>query len=77
MKEIKVLGSGCSKCVKTADIIQVVADDFGVAVHVVKETNAEVMMAYGVMITPAVIVDNQLMHSGSIPHREQIEEWLR
>ena len=44
MKEIKVLGSGCAKCTKTAELIQTVAAEFDASVNVVKETNPEVMM---------------------------------
>lgn len=77
MKEIKVLGSGCAKCVKTAELIYLVASDCGASVHVVKESRPEVIMKYGVMSTPAVIVDNQLMHSESVPDRKKIEEWLK
>jgi len=76
MKEIKVLGSGCTKCVKTAELIQSIAADRGVEVNVVKETDPEVFMRYGVMRTPAVVVDEELKHSGSIPDRTQIAEWL-
>lgn len=76
MKEIKILGSGCSKCVKTAEFIQAVADDCGIPVSVVKETNPEIIMNYGVMSTPAVVVDDKVMHSGSIPDRKKVEEWL-
>lgn len=77
MKQIKVLGSGCSKCIKTAELIETVARDADIAVQLVKETSPEVMMFYGVMRTPAVVVDEQLMHSGSIPNRQQIETWLQ
>ncbi|GAA4084662.1 thioredoxin family protein [Zhongshania borealis] len=76
MKEIKVLGSGCAKCIKTAEFIDVVAKGCGVSVDVQKETSPEVMMSYGVMSTPAVVIDNVLVHSGSIPSREKIESWL-
>lgn len=76
MKEIKVLGSGCTKCVKTAELIQSIAAERGIEVHVVKETNPEVFMHYGVMRTPAVVVDDELKHSGSIPNRIQVAEWL-
>ena len=47
MKEIKVLGSGCSKCIKVAELIQVVANDCGVQVNVVKESSPQVMLEYG------------------------------
>ncbi len=77
MREIKVLGSGCTKCTKTAESISRIAAELGVEVNVSKETSPQVMMNCGVMSTPAVVVDNQVVHSGSIPHREQIESWLR
>ena len=76
MKQIKVLGSGCAKCVKTAAVIQAIADEHGVPVNLVKETSAEVMMNYGVMTTPAVVVDEVVVHSGSIPDRKKVESWL-
>jgi len=76
MKSIKVLGSGCTKCVKTAELIEKVANQQGISVSVSKETSPQVIMAYGVMSTPAVVMDENLVHSGSIPHQEQIIEWL-
>jgi hypothetical protein len=77
MKEIKVLGSGCAKCIKTAEFIQKVADECNIVVHVVKETSPEVMMNFGVMSTPAVVVDNVLIHSGSVPSRNIVVELLQ
>jgi len=77
MKEIKVLGTGCAKCTKTVEIISKIAEELNIAVQVVKETDPEVIMAYGVMSTPAVIVDEVNVHSGSIPHRQDIELWLQ
>lgn len=76
MKTIKVLGSGCAKCAKTAEIIKQTASEKGVNVEVIKETSPEAIMNYGVMSTPAVVVDEQLVHSGSIPDREKIASWL-
>lgn len=76
MKQIKVLGSGCSKCVKTAELIEKIAKEQNIEVSVEKETNVEVIMNYGVMSTPAVVIDEQLVHSGSMPHTSQIKEWL-
>jgi len=77
LKEIKVLGSGCSKCIKTAELIQSIADECSIAVNVAKETSPEVMMNFGVMSTPAVVIDNVLVHSGSIPDRKKVEGWLQ
>lgn len=77
MKEIKVLGSGCAKCVRTAELIERAAIESGVSVSVSKETDPEVIMNYGVMRTPAVVIDDKLVHSGSIPDLKIIEEWLK
>lgn len=77
MKEIKVLGSGCAKCNNTAELIQLIANNSGIPVNVIKDSNPETIMNYGVMSTPAVVVDGQLMHSGSIPDKKKIEAWLK
>ncbi|WP_028471388.1 thioredoxin family protein [Neptunomonas japonica] len=76
MKIIKVLGSGCTKCEKTAEILTRLAAEAGVDVTVIKETDPAAIMGYGVMSTPAVVIDEQLVHSGSIPHRADVEAWL-
>lgn len=76
MKQIKVLGSGCAKCIKTAELINKLALELGVDVEVIKETNPQEIMASGVMRTPAVVIDGQVVHSGSIPHTEDVKNWL-
>jgi glutaredoxin len=65
MKQIKVLGSGCTKCVKTAELIEKIASEINVSVNVSKETS------------PAIVIDEQLVHSGSMPQLTQIKEWLQ
>lgn len=77
MKEIEVLGSGCAKCLKTAELIQSVANDCGIQIHLVKEASPEALLKHCVMSTPAVVIDNQLIHSGSVPDIKKIEMWLK
>ena len=77
MKEIKVLGTGCAKCTKTIEVIAKIATELNVDVHVIKETDPEVIFGYGVMGSPAVIIDEVNVHSGSITHRQEIELWLQ
>ncbi|WP_341538846.1 thioredoxin family protein [Aestuariirhabdus litorea] len=74
--EIKVLGSGCAKCEKTVESISRIARELGVDASVVKVTDLQQIVALGVMSTPGVVVDGTLVHSGSIPHRDEIERWL-
>ncbi len=76
MKIIKVLGSGCAKCIKTAELIETVANEQGVSVSVSKVTDPQIIMGYGVMSTPAIVIDEELMHSGGMPQASQVKEWL-
>ena len=76
MKTVKVLGSGCQKCTDTAKLIQQTADELSVSVNVIKETDLEVIMSYAVMSTPAIVLDEQVVHSGSMPTKQQIGAWL-
>jgi small redox-active disulfide protein 2 len=76
MKEIKVLGSGCTKCTKVAEAITSVIQSLNADAIVIKETNPKAIMDYGVMTTPAVVIDDKIVHSGSIPQQEKIESWL-
>lgn len=76
MKAFKVLGLGCTKCNKTAESIQNIAQELNIPISLEKESNPQVIMKYGVMSTPAVVLNEQVVHSGSIPHRVDIERWL-
>ena len=76
MKKIEVLGTGCKKCVNTADQIQSLADELGVEVEVEKVTDPAAIMGYQVMSTPGVAIDGKLVHSGSVPDRGRIESML-
>jgi small redox-active disulfide protein 2 len=76
MKTVKVLGSGCRKCKKTADLILEVAEQLNTDIELIKETDASTIMAYGVMSTPAVVVDEKVVCSGHIPKSGDIRSWL-
>lgn len=77
MKTIKVLGSGCRKCMAVAEAIEARAKALGVDAEVVKVTDMATIMGYGVMSTPAVVVGEKVVHSGSIPGNAAIEGWLK
>lgn len=77
MHQIQVLGSGCPKCEKVAELIGAIAKEQGVEIELSKVSDPKVIMDFGVMRTPAVVVDQQLVHSGSIPTHEQVNQWLK
>jgi small redox-active disulfide protein 2 len=76
MKEIKVLGSGCSKCEVTANMITKAAQAKGVEIRLEKVTDMAAILGYGVMSTPGVVLDGILVHSGSVPTQGLVESWL-
>ena len=75
--EIKVLGSGCSKCRVTIGMIERVARDLGVAVEITKVQNPEEIQRHGVHATPAVIIHGKIVHSGGLPSHDEIQGWLK
>lgn len=76
MKEIKVLGSGCRNCNATYDLIRSVATEKGVQVALQKVEDMGAILGYGVLSTPGVVIDGQVVHAGGVPSRRQVEGWL-
>ncbi|RKF18691.1 thioredoxin family protein [Alginatibacterium sediminis] len=76
MKVFKVLGSGCANCVNTAKLIETIAAEQDLEVSVEKVTDLETIMNYGVMSTPGVVMDEQVVHAGGIPKPEKVLTWL-
>jgi small redox-active disulfide protein 2 len=76
MKAIKVLGSGCRNCQTMAQLIEEVAKAKGVDIALEKVTAIAEIAGFGVMSTPGVVIDGQVVHSGGVPDRKTIEGWL-
>ena len=76
MKDIKVLGTGCAKCKTTLALIEQVAKAKGIEVKLEKVEELREIMGYGIMSTPGVVLDGKIVHVGSVPSREKIEQWL-
>jgi arsenite/tail-anchored protein-transporting ATPase len=75
--EVKVLGSGCSKCHSTIGIIEREAQASGVEVEIIKVESAEEIRRSGVRATPAVLIGGHLVHSGGVPSHEDVRRWLK
>ena len=76
MKNIKVLGTGCKNCETTARLIEIAARQAGLEIELEKVTDIAEIMAYGVMSTPAVVVDGKLVHAGGLPGPDLIRQWV-
>lgn len=76
MKEVKVLGIGCANCKNTVALIEQVAQAKSVTVSVQKVEDPRDIAGYGVLRTPGVVIDGQIVHAGGVPSREKIEQWF-
>lgn len=76
MKTIKVLGTGCAKCKQTEAIIRQVVQELGIEVQVEKVEDIMDIMAYQVLSTPAVVIDEQVKIKGRVPTADEIKRLL-
>jgi len=76
MKSFKVLGSGCKNCETTANLIKMAAEQAGVEIEIEKVTDIAQIMSYGVMSTPGVVLDGEVVHAGGLPGPDLVRQWV-
>lgn len=76
MKNVKVLGPGCKRCVATAEMVQAQADQLGVPVTIEKVTDYAAIAGYGIVSTPGIVIDGKVVHAGGLPKAEDLAKWL-
>ena len=74
--KIKILGPGCKKCDQTAARVAAVVKASGADAEIEKVTDMMTIAGFGVMTTPAVVVDGEVKCVGKVPEREEIADWL-
>jgi small redox-active disulfide protein 2 len=77
MKEIKVLGTGCTTCRATIELIRKEAEAAGVEIQLEKVEEIADIMGYGVMSTPGVVIDGKVVHAGGMPSKSEVQAWLK
>ncbi|PKQ19105.1 MAG: redox-active disulfide protein 2 [Actinobacteria bacterium HGW-Actinobacteria-8] len=73
---IKVLGPGCNNCVNLEKATREAVDELGITATIEKVTDYGAIAGYGVMRTPALVVDEALVLSGRVPTASQVREIL-
>ncbi len=74
--KIKVLGTGCPKCKKLYAEAEKAIAASGVGVELEKVDQLEDIMKYAVMMTPALVIDEEVKASGRIPPSSEIVSWI-
>jgi len=73
---IKVLGSGCASCKKLEENTKKAVEELGIDATIEKVEDFKKIMAYGVMKTPALVVDEKVKIMGRVPSSEEIKKYL-
>ena len=76
MKKIEVLGMGCANCKKLYQNALAAVEMSGKEAQVAKVEDIQKIMAYGVMSTPALVVDGVVKVVGKVPKAEEIKGWI-
>jgi small redox-active disulfide protein 2 len=76
MKKLHILGGGCAKCHELADRAAAAAKELGLEFELEKVSDLQRIMGYGVMRTPALVVDGAVKVAGRVPSVEEIKELL-
>ena len=73
---IKILGSGCASCEKLEQVTKEAATNVGIEAEFVKVSEMAEIMAFGVMTTPALVIDDDVKLSGRVPSVADVEKIL-
>jgi small redox-active disulfide protein 2 len=74
--EIKVLGTGCPKCKALTRAVEEVINETGMEASVIKVEDINEIMQHGVMVTPALMVNNKVVATGKVLKKEEIKKLL-
>jgi small redox-active disulfide protein 2 len=76
MKKILILGPGCPNCNRLADLTERVARELGIEFELHKVTEISQITAFGVMATPGLAVDGEVLVSGRVPSETELKQLL-
>lgn len=74
---IKILGSGCAKCDRLEQVTRAAVAELGVEASFEHVREMDQIMAYPIMTTPALVIDEQVVASGRIPGKDELLGWLK
>ena len=76
MMEIKILGPGCAKCKTLDKLTHEVVEKNGIKANITKVEDIMEIMKYGVMSTPALVIDEKMVLKGRVPSSDELKQLL-
>ena len=77
MLNIKILGGGCANCKRLEAMTREVVNAQGLQAEFIKVTDHNDIMQYPILATPGLVINEQVVSSGRIPSKAEIEGWLK
>ena len=74
--EIKILGMGCPKCNRLEKLAREAASELGIEATFTKVKEMDEIMAYDIVGTPALVIEEEVKSSGRLPRKQEIVEWI-
>lgn len=74
--KIEILGTGCPKCKKLNELTEEAVNELEVSVEIIKVTDINKIIEYGVMMTPALVIDGNVKVVGRMPSKQEIIKWI-
>ena len=75
--KIQILGTGCPKCKQLSENAETAAKELGIDFELEKVTSITDIMSFGVMMTPALVIDGEVKIAGKVPQVEEIKELMK
>lgn len=75
--DIKILGMGCSNCKKLQEVTEEAVKELAIEANIEKVEEMSRIMGYGVMRTPALVIDEKVVLQGRIPKKEEVKKLLQ
>ncbi|MCK9282414.1 MAG: thioredoxin family protein [Melioribacteraceae bacterium] len=77
MLSVKVLGTGCKKCQTLEATVKEIIANNKMEATLEKVEDISAIVSYGVMTTPALVINEKVVSAGSLPKEDQILTWLK
>lgn len=74
--DIKVLGTGCHKCIELYNLVQEVLTENNITADLEKVQEVDKIVSYGVVLTPALVMNSKVKVLGKVPGKEQIKRYI-
>jgi small redox-active disulfide protein 2 len=75
--KLEILGTGCPKCIKLEGLTRQAASELGIEAEIIKVKDINQIMNYGVMMTPALVIDGVVKVVGKVPSLEDIKKFIK